>query len=320
LAPLFKFRWQQQQQQQQVRAHRCIAMNVTRDQKRSAVDSESPLEQAGILQRVLNYVGPGHWWFVAAVNELWKERYTTVAGLEVLLANTERKIVYVPQTTMFNSVLASPARLRHAQTAFKLHCKPLQYKRAAGMYADIATLEAAHALGMQYTHTVMEGAASGNELAVVQFLRSQSCPWSTVVFNQAAQRGHTEICAYLHSEQCPWSSTTCTLAAACGHTSTLRWLREHGCPWQIEDVCLFTAAGDSVDVMVYLQQQGVLTDAALLTRMLNIAGAHNKLAAAKWLRDQGAAWPAALRWQPKQWSGETLTWARAEGCTSPTTA
>jgi hypothetical protein len=78
--------------------------------------------------------------------------------------------------------------------------------------------------------------------------------------------------------------------------------------------------------MAYLQQQseGVEWNAKLMTDMLNNAGASNKLAAAKWLRQQGAEWPDRLHDSDYAyssnkgiWSGEVLQWARDEGCTSP---
>jgi hypothetical protein len=77
------------------------------------------------------------------------------------------------------------------------------------------------------------------------------------------------------------------------------------------------AQGGSVDVLAYLQQQGLFTS-RMLRQMLRIAGAHSKLAAAKWLRQQGAQWPAVLCWKEMVWSDDKLEWARAEGCTSPT--
>jgi hypothetical protein len=79
-----------------------------------------------------------------------------VADLEVMLVLPERKPTCVPQMTTLRAVLGSPARVRHAR-ASKLQHMLKSYKRAAGMYADIATLEAAHALGMQYTDAVMKG-------------------------------------------------------------------------------------------------------------------------------------------------------------------
>jgi hypothetical protein len=135
----------------------------------------------------------------------------------------------------------------------------------------------------------------------------------------AAANGHTAICAYLHAEQCPWDEGACDDAAHNGHVDTLRWLHEHGCGWNVDVIRIAAAESGSVDTMMYLQQQDdVDLGAAALAVMLNVAGGHNHLAAAQWLRAQGAEWPGVLSyiWQP--WSGETLAWARAEGCTSPT--
>jgi hypothetical protein len=83
---------------------------------------------------------------------------------------------------------------------------------------------------------------------------------------------------------------------------------------------MFVAAaqGGSVDVLAYAQQQGIVFTARMLRQMLSIAGAHSKLAAAKWLRAQRAAWPAVLCWNGIAWPTDALAWARAEGCTSPT--
>jgi hypothetical protein len=40
------------------------------------------------------------------------------------------------------------------------------------------------------------------------------------------------------------------------------------------------------------------------------------MAAAQWLRQQGAEWPAVLGKFHIKWSGTLLQWARREGCTS----
>jgi hypothetical protein len=54
----------------------------------------------------------------------------------------------------------------------------------------------------------------------------------------------------------------------------------------------------------------------VLTEALDYAACSSKLAAAKWLRQQGAQWPTAFRMWPS-WSPEVVAWARAEGCTTP---
>jgi hypothetical protein len=55
-------------------------MTNTRAPKLSVTDDyySNPLRQAGVLQRVLDYVGPGHWLFVSAVSKLWKDLYERV--------------------------------------------------------------------------------------------------------------------------------------------------------------------------------------------------------------------------------------------------
>jgi hypothetical protein len=53
--------------------------------------------------------------------------------------------------------------------------------------------------------------------------------------------------------------------------------------------------------------------------MLNAAASHHHLAAAQWLRQQGAEWPTVLRFDMQSWDTDVLQWARDEGCTSPTT-
>jgi hypothetical protein len=75
----------------------------------------------------------------------------------------------------------------------------------------------------------------------------------------------------------------------------------------------------NTSTLVYILQQGGMPDTAELTQ-LNVAGALNTCDAAKWLRQQGAEWPAVLLYKQNfvamSWRGSTLDWARSEGCTS----
>jgi hypothetical protein len=294
-------------------------MTANKAQKLQGTDSSSPLQQAGILQHVLSFVGPGHWCFVAEVSSLWRDVYIRVEPTEMQL-DTYRQMTCEPQMTLYSAVFSSPSRVRHAQ-ALGLDYATAWCERAAGRYADVATLKAAHELGMAYTNFTMVCAAGRNQLTVVQFLREQGCPLSESLFRSAAGRGHIAMCIYLHAEQCPWDDITSNCAASRGGLDTLRWLRERGCPWSAYVVSMCVASSGSIDVMVYLQQQGIVFTARILRDMLCIAGAHKRLAAAKWLRQKGAEWPAVQRWPDlivRSWSDDVLAWARAEGCTSPT--
>jgi hypothetical protein len=182
------------------------AVVIARPHKRSAF-SEDLLQQAVILQNVLDHVGPGHWCFVAEVSSLWRDLYRRVTSRDTQSNDpySTKTIMCVPQMTtfrLFSAVFASPSRVRCA------HARGLSYtgeihQRTAGMYADTATLRAARELGVPYTHAVMVGAARSNALNVVQFLRAAGCPWSSLMFSIAARRGDAAICAFLITEKCP---------------------------------------------------------------------------------------------------------------------
>jgi hypothetical protein len=145
-------------------------------------------------------------------------------------------------------------------------------------------------------------------------LQHSGAQLSEAVMTVAASKGHTDLCQYLYGQQCPWNKYSTRCAAHFGHVDLLRWLIANGCDWNASDVCLAAAQGGQIAVLVYMQQQSLLSSAARLTRTLACAGCHNKLAAAQWLRAQGAEWPAVFK---RQWSSEVLAWARAEGCDTP---
>jgi hypothetical protein len=341
---------------------------MDRAAKRSAVcttDSIRPLEEVGLAKKVLSYVGPGHWHYIAAVSKLWQQLYTKVPDTRkmiVQLPDVSWEALQVelkgqppfctPHMTLYSSMFGSASRVRLAH-ADGLDCNTQQYHHAAGMHAGVDALAAAHELGMRYSTTVAEGAARCNTLSVLQHVHAAGCPWHPRVCSSLAERGEfealrwvrehgcswydfcilsaaassgniemtvwfkeqlglpyreasmsaaagngqTAMCQFLYAEQCPWDGYSCIAAAYSGHVDTLRWLREQGCPWTETDTAHKAAEGGSVGVMIYLVQAGIEFGAELLTAMLNIAGACNKLAAAQWLRLQGAEWPPVLMYR-----------------------
>eukprot|EP00953_Heterococcus_sp_UTEX-ZZ885_P006557 4007-Heterococcus_DN1.PRE.1 len=82
-------------------------MVVPRPLKHRATVNLSPLQQAGILQHVLDYVGPGHWCFVAEVSSLWRDVCASDTRRELPLPQQyyARSVAYVPQMTVFSAVL-----------------------------------------------------------------------------------------------------------------------------------------------------------------------------------------------------------------------
>jgi hypothetical protein len=137
---------------------------------------------------------------------------------------------------------------------------------------------------------------------------------SELVMCSAASKGDVAMCQYLRAQQCPWDAEVARRTASTGHVDLLRWLMDNGCPYNADELCSYATAYGRVEVLVCLQQQCLLTSAAMLTAVLDFAGTFHQLAAAQWLREQGAEWPAAFLCP---WSGAVLAWARAEGCTTP---
>jgi hypothetical protein len=180
------------------------------------------------------------------------------------------------------------------------------------------------------TNIMMHCAAASGSIEVMQWLRAEHhVPFSASMMCSAAKCNQLAVMRYLRAEGCPWDASACTAATTyCGYRgagaddelTTLQWLRDHGCPWDVANVRKVAPRSGSMGLLSYAIQQGGAPAAADLTLMLNVAGANHKLEAAKWLRQQGAEWPAVL--QHKQgrllvaWWGPSLDWARSEGCTS----
>jgi hypothetical protein len=128
------------------------------------------------------------------------------------------------------------------------------------------------------------------------------------------------MCEHLLVIGCVLDSRAHSEAALNGHIDTLRWLRERGCPWIVSEVCINAARYGFTDILEYILKQGDVLDAELLTELLNDAGAFDQLPIVQWLRQHSASLPAALgsgQCYFHRWGGESLAWARAQGCTSP---
>jgi hypothetical protein len=320
--------------------------------KRSAAAASNPLTNSSILQHVLSYLGPGHWFFAATVCSLWKRIYEGLASTAVLKIQSEPIMVpelrrCVPKMTLVSAVLASPSRLRLARNELPVGKSSL-ISYAIGLYADVVTIAAAtEELGISSWKAIAQGiAASGcvpklewfcsnehrlpgntdmyaaksgslNMLTFVLLKKQRPPRFSANLMAAAAAHSPPEVCKCLHEKGCPWNAYACYLAAAGNNLPTLRWLHENGCPGALSDDSSIAAARcGSVDIMLYMQQQGAQWSDQLLTQM-NTAGAFRHLAAAQWLRQQGAQWPPVLRLCDKRWGRDVITWARQQGRTAP---
>jgi hypothetical protein len=156
-------------------------------------------------------------------------------------------------------------------------------------------------------------AAIDGSISTLRWLKQQGCAFATQCCYNAAQHNQLSSLQYLHSEGCEWDSTVLDVSA--DKLELFQWAAEHDYPGEAHTVCSEVAKRGSVPVLIYLQQKGLIT-AENLTHLMNVAGAYNRLAAVKWLRQQGAEWPDVLLYINEVWSCSTLEYARDEGCIS----
>jgi hypothetical protein len=169
----------------------------------SAAALANPLSQAGILQHVLNYLGPGHWLFAALVAKAWHQAYQQVpehrmTGGEV---NARMPVVCVPQMTLYSAAVASSARLRLAHRAgLELSSSNLQF--AVGKWGC-------------------------NIIDLLRVAAREHIRWSgPLLIFSALQHRHLSTLQWLvQNISCPLPDDAPDIAAACGCADTLAWLK-----------------------------------------------------------------------------------------------
>jgi hypothetical protein len=164
-------------------------------------------------------------------------------------------------------------------------------------------------------------AAERGLLQVLQWAKQQGAVFTQITMIHAAAHGRIAVCAYLLAQQCPCGINVCNAAVQHCQLHTLHWLLENGCPYDANWLWIVAAERGHISILDYLQQIGVYAVLEGLSVALFRAGINSHLAAAQWLRAQGAEWPLVLSTVIKgrryQWGGAVLQWARVEGCTAP---
>jgi hypothetical protein len=190
--------------------------------------------------------------------------YDALPSQQMTARGKKRAITCAQTMTLFSSVLATPSRVKLAHES-GLSCNLAVYWRAAGRHAEVATLKAAHELGMHYTRTTMAGAAECNKLAEVQYLYRQGCKWPEGLLESASESGYFELERWWYEHGCPLEGTFANeatrraaqsgnvarmasllqlpgielhegimcWAATLGHKDMCKYLHEQQCPWDM---------------------------------------------------------------------------------------
>jgi hypothetical protein len=142
-------------------------MNASKSSKR--IHAYSSSYEPGILERVLSFLACAGI-YVKSVCKEWSTGYDK---LITVLADKPCDHAHSSSCTVMSAVFASAARVRLAGQ-WGLHIdKPHTYgrlRRCAGRVGDVEALQAAHKLGLPYSHDVVRGAAQSGCLDKLKWL------------------------------------------------------------------------------------------------------------------------------------------------------
>jgi hypothetical protein len=301
--------------------------NLEHAHERSAADERNPLHQSGILQLVLDLVGPGEHLLLATVSKSFRACYQNVPAVKTMYQDEqgiEVELMLVHEMTAFGAVLCSPSRV---QLAAELGIVPDFSKGwsqfLAGFSAGIETLQELHKqYQMTYTETVCRGAASSGSVSKLQWLvDEQHCSQpsdldcfavhapTTDVLDWLKHRGcvyTAETCAaaarctkaaqmleYLHSVGAPFDAKVMTEAIAFQKLPLLQWLCEHGCPLS-EEAVIAALKLEDLSVLNWLHSKHCPANYGY---MCHVAASLGKINTLQWAKDNGVV----------DWSSEVLS-------------
>jgi hypothetical protein len=331
---------------------------VTRGQKRAAVERRLPLYYPDVLNRVLSYVGPEQHIFISPVCKAWRAAYRKVPAVDhdsnhILCEQHAQSCITI---TSRAQVFASASRVRAAHAhGFKWDPPLTEYSwegrglAVAGSRGTREALLAAKELGMPWTQQITRGATRAPQsLQKLQWLVTEAgCPWDAKTQVSAASFSgeldtlrwlkvqgaefpakitlaglkHMHVLQFFLAEGCKVDKAQACYTAACnGSLEVLQWCRAQGFPWEDGLIGLGAGISGSLPMLQWLSQDlHISWDDWDLQFMLQKAGLASSLPACKWLRAQGAAFPAVLGddIENECWTGECLEWARSEGCDAP---
>eukprot|EP00953_Heterococcus_sp_UTEX-ZZ885_P015015 8475-Heterococcus_DN1.PRE.1 len=149
--------------------------NSEHAQERSAADDCNPLHLTGILQLVLDLVGPGEHLLLATVSKSFRACYQNVPAVKTMYQDeqgNEVELMLEHEMTAFGAILCSPSRVQQAvELGFVPDFNKGWSQFLAGFFASIETLKELHKqYKMTYTETVCRGAAAAGSVSKLQWL------------------------------------------------------------------------------------------------------------------------------------------------------
>jgi Ankyrin repeats (3 copies) len=227
--------------------------------KRQACCARSAFEDPACLRIIHDFLGSGHYAFIAPVSNLWKQSCEVTpsviaSGLDVL----RRKVSFLcdSKTTLHSSIFTSTSRvqlirelhwqLTEVRSSFDSH----RLSTAAGLCAELSVLQYAVDIGLVFTvpdlsASMFEGAALAGDLIKLQWLHAiTDCSVTAAACELAASGGSIEILQWLLEGAKDYdilSQAVMKEACASGQLQTVQYLVSNRCSFCATS-CLTQAA------------------------------------------------------------------------------
>eukprot|EP00953_Heterococcus_sp_UTEX-ZZ885_P000624 864-Heterococcus_DN1.PRE.1 len=216
----------------------------------AVLSGNSPLLEAGILQRVCEFVGPGQHIFVATVSKAFHAACAKVPSHRIrgLCHLSHLKANYSAKMTLSRSAFASVSCFkwaldsglqrflngRYSEGSFGevIDSDFWRLQRIAGQFSDVETLQAALEAehNCQLFDDVTDHAARGGNVDMLKWLNEKGLDFTENTFKYGAMGGSFPVLQYLHDQNCPWDHEVSGEAARHGELTALKWLLEHDAP------------------------------------------------------------------------------------------
>ena len=105
-----------------------------------------------------------------------------------------------------------------------------------------------------FKKTTMSVAARTGNLEMVKLFKEKKCCWDGLT-REAAVGGHLHIIEWARSNGCPWDTETCSTAIKQGHLNILYWAVDNGCPIDEKTLAVAVDCSD-IKVLIYLKDRG----------------------------------------------------------------
>jgi Ankyrin repeats (3 copies) len=294
-------------------------------------------------------VGAGQHFFVSAASTDWRACYTTLKLIKMRWEGAGAHLtVSKTQGTLTSAAFSSVSRVKLAYECglqLRKNCSLTRLSYTAGFPSDVATLAAAHELGLKLSSDVVRGAAAARSMPTflwlmteqhcrlpkyitwtavrsgsiekLAWLKGQGCEWEIDTLRSAIQTGSKQLVEYLIADGCPINWIAYHAAAETGDLAMLKWLREQGCAWRVErgfankSLVSVAACSGSIELLQWLREQGVeIGSDALIS-----AAAKGRLPLCQHLRSEHVQWSEAVSTAAAAGGHySTLRWLLDSGC------